>query len=261
MSDVEAAIPDSAFKPFDPEKAGKPFDASAVVDGLPDTPADDSPKETDKKEVEDTQPSDSDKEGYEKKKEEYAAKIQEQSEELYELNLKKTLEDDEHLATLIEGDSTDKKFAAKILKRNSEKFGASTIEEYQLKMAKDKAGDDPVKIELAEIKFRQDTAEKNQEKTDWDTWKEKNGVEGKAAEIADQIHADHPALDNGLVMAATKGMMGGEEVSSKSAASMVVGGEAAPKEEEINMSSPAARAMLRKVDMKKTKEFAKTYSV
>lgn len=252
---------DAGLKAFDPNsKSGKPLSAPVDVAfelGLTDTTS--QQEETEEKSEADSEQKKSDEKG-KKVVDNYSAKIQEESEQLYEIRSYRAKTEDGYLDKLIAGDPTDQKFAKKILDRNSEHFGASTIEEYKVKRAKEQAGDDPTAQAIAEMKAKQEVLEANQKSKAWDEWKKENSVTGEVAKIADQLHEQNPSLAFGLVIDAARGRMGiGEGLKDKEAGSTAVGSSPAPQSEEVNMSSPLAKALLRKVDLKSTKKFAKSY--
>jgi len=253
---------DVGLKPFNPNKGsgeseGAPLETGQWdVDSVSDEP-EDKPKVEEPSSEESKDQKKADEHG-QRTVDKFSAKIQEKSEELYGTNLKLALADSSHLDKLLEGDSTDKKMAEKILKRNAEQFEAATPDEYQLNKKKAEAGDDPVKQKLAEIDHKLKKEGEEKKKSDWKAWKKENSVEGEAETLANQIHSDHPDMDYGLVMAAVKGLEKGEEAPSpKAAASVATGGAVPPGEEGLDSSSPVAKALLRNVDVKATKKFMK----
>ena len=191
----------------------------------------------------------------------YSAKIQEHSEQLYAISVQRVKTEPSHIETLIEGDKDDRKMAVKVLKNNPDIFGAGTIEDYQVVQARKQAGNSEAAQELAEIKQRQKNLEDRQSESNWLAWKGQNSVLGEAAELADTIRNDNPNMPWGLIMDAVKGRMGNKEgIMSKPSASTAVGSAAPPEGEEVDLQSPLARSLLRNVNRKETAKFAKSYS-
>ncbi len=247
---------DVGLKPFNPNKGsgeseGAPTEVKTFdLDSLPDEP-EKKAKEPSTEVSEEQKKSD---EHGQRAVDNFSKQIQEKSEELYGIDLNLAMKDPSHIDKLLEGSSKDKKMAEKILERNAEHFEAATPDEYQLNKKKAEAGDDPVKQKLAEIDHQMKKDSEEKKKSDWKAWKKDNSVEGEAVTLADQIHSDHPDMDFGLVMAAVKGLSKGERVTTKEA---VATGAVPPGEEGFDTSSPIAKALLKNVDVKATKKFAK----
>src|SRR3990167_741034 len=66
------------------------------------------------------------------------------------------------------------------------------------------ASKDPIDQRLAKKRMEGSSNERS-----WNQWKKENAVNGKAAEIADDIHARYPDMPEGEVMEFVKGKLGG----------------------------------------------------
>ena len=254
MSQTEADTfeNDQGLKPY--QVSGKPLQAKEWIAGVSEKPSVEEVIEK-KEEV----PDDKASQEAEKAVKTREAKIQEASEEYYGLRMRQAIEDPKRLDSLIAGDAIDRRIASKILQRNTEHFGASTFEEWELKRAKDRAGEDPTAQAMAEMRVKQTQLEREQKESKWDTWKKENAVSAEASEIADQIHKDNPTMSYGLVIAAARGMKQKPDISAKASASTAHGSVGAPQKQEVDMNSPIARQLLRNVDMKRVERAAKKY--
>jgi len=258
---------DAGLKPFNPNKSGEPLKPDASGSSPETSPQsftldDFKESEEDPEEVVEKDPlkTAKAKEEGDKEIENRSAKIQELSEQLYAVALQTAKTDPAYLDRMLQGDKDDRKLAKKLLERNKDLFGASSVEEYQVLKAKKQAGDDPAAQALAEIRARQEQLEHSQSESSWKTWKQENSVSGEAEKLADALHEEHPALAWGLVMDAVKGRLGGkQEFSQKASGSVAVGGANPPESEEVNMNSPLARRFLKGVNVKELRKFAKSY--
>lgn len=250
QTEADTTFDDTGLKPY--TVSGNPLTPIEVTAGDQIKPADEG------SETEEPEPSKTDLEAL-KAIRNREAKIQELSEELYGLNLKKALSDPTHLESLISGDTQDRRIASKILQRNAGHFGASTFEAWELKRAKENAGEDQTAQQLAEMRVKQSQLERKQTQSDWEVWKKENAVVSDVAKIADQVHQDNPTMSFGLVIAAARGLHLKQEPSSKAASSTATGSVGAPQRTEVDMSSPLAKALLRNVDMKRVERAAKKY--
>ena len=189
-----------------------------------------------------------------------SAKIQAQSEQLYELFSFRAKTEEGTLDKLLAGDTMEKKMAKKIIERNSSHFGAKTIEEYVIKREKEKAGSDPTAQKLAELTAKQQLLEERDSKRDWETWKKENAVAGSVAKAADELHSTYPDLPFGIVIATAKGLADPQTLSQKETVATAAGSVSAPASEEPYVPQSAmGKAFLRSIDMKKLKKFAKEY--
>lgn len=263
MSDPSEA----GLKPWKP-KSGEPRDpdpalakALGIDEEEPENEADLDEEEPLEKE-EKPQPTKSELEG-KKKVEDFSAKIQERSEELYGLELSKSLKDSAHIGKLIHStDPLDRKMARKILERNSDHFGASSIEAYLKKEALDGVtGDTEKKLVAQDFEIRE--IKQKQAEKDWSDWKKSRQVEegSEFDQILNSIHSEHSTLPFVDALSLAKGRMGLTPTSeTKGRGSTSLGGAAAPVEEELNLASPVARGLLPKSsEMKELKKFAKEY--
>jgi len=187
------------------------------------------------------------------------ARIQEKSEELYRTEERLALKDPNYLKTLVDSqDATDRKLAGKILKRNADTFGASSIEDFKLALAKN-ASDDPTDQKIVELDFKTKALEQKQKDSDWSEWKKANQVGEDIAKVVDEVHVMYPDMLNGDVLALARGKMGLSQTSSqKTSASAAIGSSGAPETDEQNFSSPLAKRLgLRNPES--TLKFAKGY--
>lgn len=253
---------------FDPNKAGKQMSGEPVNDALArlaekygqdvSTEETTDTSQTGEKPVISDAQKKADEEG-KKVVDAYSKVIQEHAEQLYETLSYRAKTEDGFINKLLESkDKTEQKMAKKIIERNAEHFGAATAEEYRLNIAK-KNAKTPEEAKLLETEHKIAAIEQKQSEQQWQTWKKENSVSGEAAAIADEIRAQYPEMPYGLVMDAVKGRLGGNTVSTKTASSVVGGSVAAPQEQEIDISSPLAKGILKNVNVKATQKFAKEY--
>ena len=186
------------------------------------------------------------------------ARIQEKSEELYRTEERLALKDHEYLQKLVDStDTMDRKLAGKILKRNAETFGASSPEEFKLKLAKD-AVTDPAEKKTVEMDFKLQSLELKQKEAEWSKWKSDNKVGEDLSTVADELLATYPSMPYGDLLAMARGKMGLSQTSSKKlSGSAAVGSSGAPETEESVYSSPLARRLIKDPDG--TMKFAKGY--
>lgn len=123
----------------------------------------------------------------------FSGKIQAHSEELYATLASRARNEDGFLDKLIASeDPMDQKMAKKILERNADIFGAGTVDEYLAKQQIEKAGDDPVQKELAQLRINQAATDKQLKEQEWKTWKAENGISPELAELADAVRKQYP---------------------------------------------------------------------
>lgn len=184
------------------------------------------------------------------------ARIQDTTEELYRVEERTALKDDTYLAKLIDSkDPLDRKLAEKILKRNAETFGASSIEDFKLLQAKS-SSDNPLEQKVAVQDLEIASLKQKQKDSEWSEWKKANSVDD-IAESADDIHASYPEMPYGDVLAMARGKMGLTNANTKKAASAAVGGAGAPETDEGVYASPLAKRLLKNPES--TMKFAKGY--
>ena len=265
MSQVEVDSFDAPEKPFKLPESSEPSEASPLRDALLGKT---SSEETEEEAEPETEAEDSESEEQQKSNSEglkvvdrYSAKIQEKAEELYATEERLSLKNEGYLDKLLSGDATDRKYAAKILKRNADTFGASTVEDYQKKKAVDAAGDDPTARKLAATEVDVQGIKERQRGDDWKSWKGKQKVDGDFEAFADEVWNEYgrPTDDKKMadVLHVAKGRMGhSANVSHKSLSSFAAGG-GMPTETDDPFSSPLARKLLK--NPKETKKFAKNY--
>jgi hypothetical protein len=187
------------------------------------------------------------------------ARIQEKSEELYRTEERLALKDPEYIKTLVASkDPLDRKLAGKILKRNAETFGASSLEEYEIVLTKQNISD-PTEQKIAELDIKTKSLEQKQNDSAWSEWKKANSVGDDIAKVADEVRATYPQMSNGDVVALARGKMGLVQTSSqKGSSSVAVGASGAPETEDANLTSPLAKRLgLKQPDS--TVKFAKEY--
>ncbi len=262
---------DGVEKPFPAEKLQEsgehqePSEAAKKALGLSDN--DKSTANTDAEEEgsdsvkkEEAPKTDAEKQSDEKGKklvDNYSAKIQEKSEELYATDERLALRDSKYLDKLLSSnDKIDKRNAEKILQRNASTFGASTPEDYKLQKAKREAGDDPMKQKIAEVDFKVDQLEKKERSAQWKEWKLEHSVKGDIADIADDIYSKYPDMEWVDVLDTAKGRLGirTSKVPSKSEGSVAIGGGNTSQSEQI---SPQMKKLLR--IQPESEKFAKEY--
>lgn len=185
------------------------------------------------------------------------ARIQEKSEQLYRTEERLALKDPDYLKTLANStDAEDRKLAGKILKRNADTFGASTIEDYRLAVEKSSTSD-PTEQKLMELDYKTNALDKKQKDSEWSEWKKANSVTD-IADVADDIRATYPDMSYGDVLAMARGREGLTQTTSRKASgNTAFGGSGAPETEESVYMSPLAKKMLKNPDS--TMKFAKGY--
>lgn len=267
--------PQEAADPFDVLDKGIPFDTNSLSSGEPKGQQSDIAKllgvEDPDEDDEDTTDEDDDEEqdrsegtgakaakAKEKKDaaENYAAKIQVQSEELYAINLKRAREEEGYLDKLISSnDPLDQRMAKKLLERND--FGSKTVADYKKSLLKKAVGDDPVKQELAEIKSSLQELRSEKKTEAWSNWKKENSVRGEAAKLADEIRARYPDMEPPEVLDMVRGKLGVSNLSSMKEEAFAGSRSAMPETNETDLNSPVARKMLKGIDVKALKKFSR----
>lgn len=187
----------------------------------------------------------------------YSGRIQEKSEEMYIIEERLALKDEQYLNSLVSSeDPLDIKLAEKILKRNSEHFGASSIEEYKIAQVKN---DDPLAQEIAVQKLEINSLKKKQEEQEWSDWKRQHKIGEDVEVMLDEIHKKYPTMAGTDALALARGRMGlTQTTQNRKSSGAAVGGSGIPEDDEQEIfSSPLARRLLR--DPEKTKKFAKEY--
>lgn len=184
--------------------------------------------------------------------------VQRNSEEAYAIALNRAKNEDGYLDKLVSSkDPIDQRLAKKLIEKHD--FGSKTVEEYRKSLREKEIGDDPLKLQLAEMNDRLERMEGRSNERSWSQWKKENAVTGKAAEIADDIHRRYPDMPEGEVMEFVKGKMGGSfRAPQKPSHSTVFGGDGAPHEEaEPVQNKRLVQTLL--PNYKKTRKFAKKY--
>jgi len=187
-----------------------------------------------------------------------SAKIQQTTEELYRIEERTALKDETYLQKLINSkDALDRKNAEKILKRNAETFGASSIEEYEIVLAKN-ATTDPTEKKLAELDIKTKSLDQKIKNSEWSEWKKANSVGSDIDAIADEIHATYPTMPHGDVVAMARGKAGlSQPISKKGSGSTVGGGAGAPEMDDSAYTSTLAKRLIKNPES--TMKFAKGY--
>jgi hypothetical protein len=191
----------------------------------------------------------------------YSAKIQEQAEELYGTLLLRAKDDPTFLDALVESkDKIERKYAEKILSRNSDLFGAKSIEEYkQQKALKDVS--DPNARKLIEIENKLHASEKRQEESAWEDFKRDSKIAGDFASFCDDLRSEHPDLPYGKLVAMAKGLQGGDATPKSKREHSSATGSVNPAEEEADAwNHPMLSRLIRDPESRKqTRKFAKEY--
>lgn len=266
MTVQEADAP--GIKPF--QASGEPGDvdpglAASLGVTLPEAQSNDSDSSEDSSTTEESSAEVSEVEKNEEKSDKvldnYSAKIQEHSEELYASLSYRSKNEEGFLDKLIASDDTlDRKMAKKILNRNSDHFGVDNIEDYEVKRAKESVGDNQTAQKLAIQEAEIKSLKKKQSDSDWQTWKTSRQVESdsKFDTELNEIHSEHPELPYTDVIMLAKGRLGDSPVTSKDSASTTMGSSGAPQEDDI-LSSPLASRLLGNMD-KESRNFARDYA-
>ncbi len=187
-----------------------------------------------------------------------SAKIQETTEKLYQIEERAALKDPSHLQELIASkDPLDRKNAEKILKRNAEQFGANSIEDYKVILAKNSSSD-PLEQKLAVQDAEIASLKQKTKDSDWSQWKKDNSIGNDLDTVADEILATYPTMSYGDIIAMARGRLGLTQTSNKKAqGSTAVGSSSAPETEEGVYTSPLAKRLLKNPES--TLKFAKGY--
>ena len=141
----------------------------------------------------------------------YSSTIQGLAEEAYELARHNAVSDPTYLQSLIDsGDKTKMKLADKVLERNAQQFGAKSVDEYKAKLELDKAGDDPVRIELAQIKMEQARVKSDQTNRDWNSFKRNKKVQegSEFDKLCDSVRKEYPSSPESDVLLLAQGRAG-----------------------------------------------------
>lgn len=139
----------------------------------------------------------------------HSAEIQRTSEELYATESYRALSEDGYLDKLIANPNpVAQKMAKKILERNAEHFGASTIEEYSEAKAVKDAGDDPVAQKLAKQELRIARSEKQLKESEWKAWKAESAITPELGVVADQVRKEQPNLSYPDIIHIARGRSG-----------------------------------------------------
>ena len=192
--------------------------------------------------------------------EEYASFVQRNAEEAYAQALHRAKTEEGYLDTLVKSkEPMDQRIAKKLLARNA--VGAQPIAASRRTPRPRALGDDPVKLQIAELTDRIDQLQQGSTEKEWSQWKKENAVKGKAAELADDVHSRYPDMPLAEVMETVKGKMGGEyRAPQKTSTSVLVGGDGMYQEDELGLGSAnpnLVNALL--PNKKKTMKFAKQY--
>lgn len=190
--------------------------------------------------------------------ENYESFVQRNAEEAYAVALNRAKNEEDYLAKLVASkDPIDQRLAKKLIEKHD--FGAKSVDEYRKNLRNKEIGDDPLKLQLAEMNDRLERMENGSNERSWTQWKKENAVSGKASEIADDIHKRYPDMPEGEVMELVKGKLGGSfRAPQKPSHSTVFGGDGTSQED----SEPVQNARLVKSllpNYKKTAKFAKKY--
>lgn len=141
----------------------------------------------------------------------YSGAIQRLAEEAYALAAHNALSDSTYVDRMLEsGDKTQVDLAKKVIERNSEHFGAKSVEEYQAQVELKKAGDDPVKIELAQLRLNQTRIDNDHADRDWKAYKDKQKVEEDSEfdKLCDSVRKEYPKASKGDILHMARGRAG-----------------------------------------------------
>lgn len=185
-------------------------------------------------------------------------RIQVKAEELYQTAERAALVDASYLPTLLDSkDTADRKLAEKIILRNAEKFGASSVDEYRKSLILKKEAD-PVKQQLAVQDLEIASLKETQAENRWREWKRDHRVTGDMESQADAVRTLYPSMPEGDILATARGRMGlANPHSTKAASAASAGGGTPSEEDESALESPLAKRLLH--DPKKTMKFAREY--
>src|SRR3990167_3998342 len=113
--------------------------------------------------------------------ENYESFVQRNAEEAYAIALHRAKEEDGYLDKLVASkDPIDQRLAKKLIEKHD--FGAKSVDEYRKNLRAKDIGDDPLKLQLAEMNDRLERMEGSSNERSWNQWKKENAVNGKAAE-------------------------------------------------------------------------------
>ena len=179
-----------------------------------------------------------------------SANIQKLAEKEYDIHLKLARKDQSYLKELLDsGDESDREYLKKLLKRNSQEFGVSNVDDFERALVKSSAGEDPAAQKFAEQDLEIRKLRQNQNNSDWLTWKRSRQVEegNDFDQTLNSVRSEYPSLPFVDVLNLAKGRMGLSAASSmkvQSSAPGAGGAAGVPTREDV-LSSPLARIMLR----------------
>ena len=146
----------------------------------------------------------------EQRVEDYSAAIQKSAEEAYAWALHRAMTDPATLDAMIASQNPiEQKLAEKILERNSEHFGAGSIQELKAKKVLDDAGSDPRDRKLAQMELQQTQLLQENKDRAWKDWKKDNGVkDDEFGKLCDQVRKEYPKSPESDVVAVARGRVG-----------------------------------------------------
>lgn len=146
---------------------------------------------------------------------EYEASIQRSAEESYAWALHRSMMDPNALDVMLSSQNPiDRKLAEKILERNSEHFGAGSLDEYLAKKTIDDVGSDPRDRKLAEIELNQKKILKAEDNRRWSDWKKENGVKNdEFGKLCDSVRSEYTSSPEADIISIARGRAGIKSLS------------------------------------------------